>query len=149
MRLHLCSSAAWQENVVGVQASKGGALTCFVACALATGSKVKGFSDCQLCQVSVCLINVAGSSFRDELVKCVAIVGDVSLDLQHALPNIWMLCMQVQPDKSRDGKCDIEAHACVAIAVNVGYTVMPAECTTQHILKKSTFQKAQIQNSRS
>lgn len=57
--------------------------TCFVACALAARSKVECLPDCQLCQVGVCLINVAGSSFRDELIKCVAIVGDAALDLHH------------------------------------------------------------------
>lgn len=58
--------------------------TCFVASALAASPKVKGFPHCQLCQVGVCLINVAGSPFRDEIIKCVAIVGDAPLDLHHA-----------------------------------------------------------------
>lgn len=57
--------------------------TCFVASALAASSKVERLADCQLCQVGVCLINVAGSSFRDELIKCVAVIGDAALDLHH------------------------------------------------------------------
>lgn len=55
--------------------------TCFVACALAASSKVECLPDCQLCQVGVCLIDVAGSSFRDEFIKRVAIIGDAALDL--------------------------------------------------------------------
>ena len=64
---------------------KDATCTCFVAGTLAASAKVKGFSHCQLSQVGVCLINVAGSPFRNELVKCVTIVGNAPLDLQHTL----------------------------------------------------------------
>ena len=57
-------------------------LTSFVACALAAGSKVKGLSDSQLCQVGVLLVNVAGGPLRNEVLEGVPIVGDVTLDLQ-------------------------------------------------------------------
>lgn len=52
--------------------------------ALTTSAKVEGFSHGQLCQMGVCLINVARSSFRNELIKVVTIVGDAPLDLHHA-----------------------------------------------------------------
>ena len=68
-----------------MQQGRVGALTAFVACALAASCKVKGFPDGQLCQMGVGLIYVAGSSLRNELVKCVAIVRDVSLDLQQEI----------------------------------------------------------------
>lgn len=71
-----------------------GALTSFVACALAASCKVKGFSNCQLGKVGVSLIYVAGSSLRNELVKGVAVVGDVSLDLQQTWPVVdFCACM--------------------------------------------------------
>ncbi len=57
-------------------------LTSFVTGALAASSKVEGLPDCQLRQVSVCLVNVAGGPLRYELIKGVAIVGDATLDLQ-------------------------------------------------------------------
>ena len=63
-------------------------LTAFVTCALTASSKVKGFPDCQLCQVGVSLINVAGSPFWNEVIKGVTIVGDATLDLQVTLAKL-------------------------------------------------------------
>ena len=64
------------------QESYSGQPTSLVACALASCSKVEGLPDCQLCQVYVLLVNVAGGPFRNELIKGVAIVGDATLRLQ-------------------------------------------------------------------
>ena len=80
-------SSAWFEHYMStgcVQRAKDEISTCFVASALAASAEVKGFSHCQLSQMGVCLINVAGSPFRDELVKGVTIVGDAPLDLHHS-----------------------------------------------------------------
>jgi len=56
--------------------------TSFVTDALAACSKVKGFPDCQLFQVDVLLVNIAGGPLRNELIKGVAIVCDATLHLQ-------------------------------------------------------------------
>ena len=58
--------------------------TSFVTGALAACSKVKGLPDCQLRQVDVLLVNIAGSPLRNELIKGVAIVCDAALHLQQA-----------------------------------------------------------------
>ena len=50
--------------------------------ALAACSKVKGFPDCQLRQVNVLLVDIAGGPLRNELIEGVAIVCDAALHLQ-------------------------------------------------------------------
>lgn len=56
-------------------------MTCFVAGALATSSKVKRFPDCQLRQVAVCLVDIGSCPLRDELLEAVPIVGDLAMRL--------------------------------------------------------------------
>ena len=57
-------------------------LTNFVAHALYPSSKVQGFLHCQHGLMQVILIHIRGSVHSPELVKTLAIVSDVSLDLQ-------------------------------------------------------------------
>lgn len=56
-------------------------MTCSVASALAASSKVKGFSDCELRQVAVCLVDVGSRPLGNELLETVPIVGDLAVCL--------------------------------------------------------------------
>ena len=60
-------------------------ITCFVASALASSSKVKGFPHCQLWQVRACLVDVGSRSLWDELLEAVPIVGDLAVCLHSSV----------------------------------------------------------------
>ena len=57
-------------------------LTNFVPHSLYPGSKVQGFLDCQHGLMQVILVHIRRSVHSPELVKALAIVSDVSLNLQ-------------------------------------------------------------------
>lgn len=84
--IHLCCSEKSRNN------------TSFVTGALAACSKVKCFPDCQLSQVDVLLVNIAGCPLRNELIKGVAIVCDAALHLQQARAQKGVM----QPSGSND-----------------------------------------------
>ncbi len=56
--------------------------TCFVPHPLAPGSKVKGLPHSQLWLMQVILVNIGSGVRRSELIKALAIEGDVAGHLQ-------------------------------------------------------------------